>query len=180
MNQSREIKSDYSDTRPEQDLIYQDPSISKTIQLAPQKKEQKLKNTQAPFKTSNVKKTSPGRIVMQKSLDRGTAQVTQVYGGVAIKSIDKRALSGNDNFPSDLMYRSATSGEDQRSGNHSMTQNPEIIRMRVGGGQISSISPENRSVGVVQGQGNMKTNRINISKQIKQIQEQQSEQQIKK
>lgn len=45
MNQSREVKSDDSDSRPEQDLLYQDPSISKTIQLAPQKKEQKLKNT---------------------------------------------------------------------------------------------------------------------------------------
>ena len=45
MNQSREVKSDDSDSRPEQDLLFQDPSISKTIQLAPQKKEQKLKNT---------------------------------------------------------------------------------------------------------------------------------------
>ena len=40
--------------------------------------------------------------------------------------------------------------------------------MKVGNGQINSISPENRSVGGIQGQGNMKTNRLNISK-IKQI-----------
>ena len=35
MNQSREVKSDDDDSRPEQNLIFQDPNVSKTIQLAP-------------------------------------------------------------------------------------------------------------------------------------------------
>ena len=91
MNQSREVKSDDSDNKIEHNLMFQDSNVSKTMQIAPQKADQKSKNSQAPFKTSTVKKTSPGRIVVQKSLDRTTGQVTQVYGTVAIKNIESKA-----------------------------------------------------------------------------------------
>ena len=45
MNQSREVKSDDSDNKIEHNLMFQDPNVSKTMQIAPQKADQKSKNT---------------------------------------------------------------------------------------------------------------------------------------
>ena len=44
MNQSREVKSDDSDNKLEHNLMFQDPNVSKTMQMAPQKADQKSKN----------------------------------------------------------------------------------------------------------------------------------------
>ena len=72
----------------------------------PHRPEKRIKGKiQLPLKMSTVKKTSPGRIVVQKSLERGSIGAgTQVYGTVAIKNIKNNTPASKNVYQSEPQY----------------------------------------------------------------------------